>query len=176
MHGEQEVVVKDGLEHVLANATFFMEEVPPAAPELLSPVDGTRVGFVGKVTPTFKWSNVTDPSGIASYELQISTNSTNFTAPIVSLSIASENVTSLDDTIAYALPKEHALSAGGYYWELRAIDGAGNEGNWTAVQSFHAGRLPLWAFIAIIALIAVGIGALAYFFVIRRRRYYDYYD
>jgi exosome complex RNA-binding protein Csl4 len=175
-HGEQEVVVKDNLNHVLANTTFFMEENPPAAPEPLSPVNGTGVGFVGKVTPTFKWSNVTDPSGIASYKLQISTNSTDFTAPIVSLSIPSENVTSVDDTIAYALPKEYALSSGTYYWKLRAIDGAGNEGGWTAVQTFYTGHLPSWAFIVIIGLVVVGIGALVYFFVIKPRRsfYYNY--
>ena len=171
-HGEQEVGVKDNLNHELASTTFFMEENPPAAPEPLSPVNGTGVGFVGKVAPTFKWSNVTDPSGIASYDLQISTNSTDFTAPVVSLSIASENVTSLDDTIAYALPKEYALSSGSYYWRVRAIDAAGNEGSWTAVQSFHTGHLPLWAFIVIIALIVVLVVALVYFFGIRPRRYY----
>jgi len=171
-HGAQEVVVKDDLNRTLANATFFMEEEPPAAPEPLSPINGTGVGFVGKVAPTFKWSNVTDPSGIASYDLHISTNSTNFTAPIVSLSIPSENVTSLDDTIAYALPKEYALSSGSYYWRVRAIDAAGNEGSWTAVQSFHTGHLPLWAFIVIIALIVVLVVALVYFFGIRPRRYY----
>jgi len=175
-HGEQEVVVKDNLNHELANTTFFMEQDAPAAPEPLSPVNGTGVGFVGKVTPTFKWSNVTDPSGIASYDLQISTNSTNFTAPVVSLSIPSENVTSVDDTIAYTLLKEYALSSGTYYWKLRAIDGAGNEGGWTAVQAFYTGHLPSWAFIVIIGLVVVGIGALVYFFVIKPRRgfYYNY--
>jgi len=168
--------VKDNLNHELANTTFFMEDYPPAAPEPLSPLNGTGVGFVGKVAPTFKWSNVTDASGIASYELQISTNSTDFTAPIVSLSIASENVTSVDDTIAYALPKEYALSSGTYYWKLRAIDGAGNEGGWSVVQSFQTGHLPSWAFIVIIGLAVVGIGALVYFFVIKPRRsfYYNY--
>jgi hypothetical protein len=175
-HGEQEVVVKDNLNHELANTTFFMEQDAPAAPEPLSPVNGTGVGFVGKVAPTFKWSNVTDPSGIASYDLQISTNNTDFTAPLVSLSIASENVTSVDDTIAYTLPKEYALSSGTYYWKLRAIDGAGNEGGWTAVQAFYTGHLPSWAFIVIIGLVVVGIGALVYFFVIKPRRgfYYNY--
>ena len=173
-HGEQEVVVKDNLNHVLANTTFFMEESPPAAPEPLSPANGTGVGFVGKVAPTFKWSNVTDPSGIASYDLQISTNSTDFTAPLVSLSIASENVTSIDDTIAYALSKEYALSSGTYYWKLRAVDGAGNEGGWTTIQSFHTGHLPLWAFIVIIGLVVVGIGVLVYFFVIKPRRSFFY--
>jgi hypothetical protein len=170
-HGEQQVVV-EGMSEV--NATFFMEESPPAAPEPLSPVNGTGVGFVGKVAPTFKWSNVTDPSGIASYDLQISTNGTDFTAPVVSLSIDSENVTSVDDTIAYALPKEYALSSGTYYWKLRAIDDAGNEGGWTAVQSFYTGHLPSWAFIVIIGLVVVGIGALVYFFVIKPRRGFRY--
>jgi hypothetical protein len=175
MHGAQEVIVEDDLGHVLASETFFMEENPPAAPEPISPANGTGVGFVGKVTPTFEWSKVTDASGIASYELQISTNSTSFTAPVVSLSIPSENVTALDDTITYSLPKDYALSGGTYYWRLRAVDAAANEGQWTAVQSFHAGgRLPLWGLIAIIVLAVVLVGFLVYFFVIRpRRSYYD---
>jgi len=174
MHGAQEVVVEDDLGHVLASESFFMEENPPVAPEPLSPANGTGVGFVGKVTPTFEWSKVTDASGIASYELQISTNST-ITAPVVSLSIPGENVTALDDTISYTLPGDYALSGGTYYWRLRAVDAAANEGQWTIVQSFHAGgRLPLWGLIAIIALVGVLVGFLVYFFVIRpRRSYYD---
>jgi len=171
MHGAQKVAV-EGMPGV--SATFFMEDNPPAAPEPLSPANGTGVGFVGKVTPTFEWSNVTDASGIASYELQISTNST-ITAPVVSLSIPGENVTALDDTISYTLPGDYALSGGTYYWRLRAVDAAANEGQWTIVQSFHAGgRLPLWGLIAIIALVGVLVGFLVYFFVIRpRRSYYD---
>jgi hypothetical protein len=175
MHGAQEVAVEDDLGHVLASETFFMEGNPPAAPEPISPANGTGVGFVGKVTPTFEWSKVTDASGITSYELQISTNSTDFTAPVVSLSIPSENVTALDDTITYSLPKDYALSGGTYYWRLRAVDAAANGGQWTIVQSFHAGgRLPLWGLIAIIALVGVLVGFLVYFYVIRpRRSYYD---
>ncbi|MBA7504698.1 hypothetical protein ES706_03352 [subsurface metagenome] len=169
IHGAQEVVV-EGMPEV--TAIFFMEENPPAAPEPLSPANGTGVGFVGKVAPTFEWSNVTDASGIASYELQISTDSINFTAPVVSLSIPSENVTSLDDTISYSLPGDYALSGGTYYWRLRAVDAAANEGHWTIIQSFHTGRLPLWGLIAIIGLAVVGVGVLVYFFVIRPRRYY----
>jgi len=169
MHGAQKVVV-EGMPEV--NAIFFMEENPPAAPQPISPANGTGVGFVGKVAPTFEWSNVTDQSGIASYELQISTDSINFTAPVVSLSIPSENITALDGSIAYALPKEHALSGGTYYWKVRAVDAAANGGHWSTVQSFHTGRLPLWGLIAIIALAAVGVGVLVWFFVIRPRRYY----
>jgi len=172
MHGAQEVVVEDDLGHVLASATFFMEENPPPAPEPLLPANGTGVGFVGKAAPTFEWSNVTDVSGIASYELQISTDSINFTAPIVSLSIPSENVTALDGSITYSLPKEYALSSGTYYWKVRAVDAAANEGHWTIIQSFHTGRLPLWGLIAIISLAVVGVGVLVWFFVIRPRRYY----
>jgi exosome complex RNA-binding protein Csl4 len=172
MHGAQEVAV-EGMPGV--SATFFMEGNPPAAPEPISPANGTGVGFVGKVTPTFEWSKVIDDSGIASYELQISTNSTSFTAPVVSLSIPGENVTALDDTITYTLPKDYALSGGTYYWRLRAVDAAANEGQWTIVQSFHAGgRLPLWGLIAIIVLVGVLVGFLVYFYVIRpRRSYYD---
>ena len=151
---------------------FIMESVPPAKPTLISPIDGARVGFVGKASPTFQWSNVTDESGIIRYELQVSTNSTNFTDPIVSLTIPYENVTFSDDSMSYTLPKDEALSHGTYYWRVKAIDGAENEGEWSEVANFHTGFLPLWALIAIIVLVVVLIGALVYFFAIRPRTLY----
>jgi len=166
-HGARQVTAEiDG--EIEATAIFIMESDSPDTPELISPPDGDRVGFVGKIRPTFKWSEVSDDSGVY-YSLQIAT-SANFTVtggfadPIVSIpDIVGTN---------YTLEKTEALPYGTYYWIVQAVDGAENESGWTAARSFRAGLLPLWAFIVIIVAIAAGIGAAVYFFVIRKRIYY----
>jgi hypothetical protein len=153
-----------------AAANFTMESVPPPVPELKSPADGSRVGFIGKVRPTFEWSAVPpDPSGVY-YSLQIATSANitteGFADPIVSVpDIVGTN---------YTLNATEALPYGTYYWIVQAVDRAENAGNWTAARSLHAGLLPLWVFIASIVAIVVLIGALVYFFVIRRRTRYYY--
>jgi len=165
-HGARNVTAEVGGK-TEATATFTMEADPPNTPELISPSDGDRVGFIGKVRLTFEWSAVSDDSGVR-YSLQIATSdnvtATGFTDPIVSIS----NIVGTN----YTLEKTEALPYGTYNWIVQAVDGAENESGWTAARSFRAGRLPLWAFIVIIVAIAAGIGAAIYFFVIRRRIYY----
>jgi hypothetical protein len=165
-HGEHQLTAEDTVGNN-AIANFTMESVPPPVPELKSPADGSRVGFVGKVRPTFEWSAVSDPSGVR-YSLQIATSANitteGFADPIVSVpDIVGTN---------YTLNATEALPYGTYYWIVRAVDKAENAGNWTAARSLHAGLLPLWVFIASIVAIVVLIGTLVYFFVIRRRAHY----
>jgi hypothetical protein len=124
------------------------------------------VGLLNKVRPTFKWSAVSDDSGVH-YRLQIATSANvtatgEFPEPIVS-------VTSLNETSYTATD---ALPNGTYYWIVQAVDKAGNAGDWTAAHSFRAGLLPMWGFIAIIVAIAMLLGALIRALVIRRR--YNY--
>jgi hypothetical protein len=166
-HGERQVTAKvDG--ETEATAIFVMESDPPDMPELIAPPDGDGVGFIGRVRPTFEWSEVSDDSGVR-YSLQIAV-SKNFTAtegfadPIVSIS----NIVGTN----YTLANTEALSYGTYYWSVQAVDGAENESGWTESRSLQAGRLPLWAFIVIMVAVAGGIGALVYFRVIRSRIYY----
>jgi hypothetical protein len=151
-----------------AAATFLMESNAPETPELISPPDGARVGFIGKVRPTFEWSEVSDDSGVY-YSLQIAT-SKNLTAngefadPVVSKQgLVGTN---------YTLDKAEGLPYGNYYWIVQAVDGAENESGWTTARSFRAGTMPLWAFIVIMVAVAGGIGAAVYFLVIRKRIYY----
>jgi len=166
-HGARQVTAEVGGE-TEAIAIFTMESDPPNTPELISPPDGGRVGFIGKVRPQFEWSEVFDDSGVY-YSLQIAASSnitTNgeFADPLVSKQgLVGTN---------YTLEKTEALPYGSYYWIVQAVDGAENESGWTAAYSFRAGLLPLWAFIVIIIAIVGGIGAAVYFFVIRRRIYY----
>jgi len=165
-HGAHNVTAEVGGK-TEATANFTMESDSPPTPTLSSPPDEDRVGFTGRVRPTFEWSEVSDISGVY-YSLQIAT-SANFTAtgfadPIVSI----PNIVGTN----YTLEKTEALPYGTYYWIVQAVDGAENESGWTEARSFRAGLLPLWAFIVIIVAIAAGIGAAIYFFVIRRRIYY----
>ena len=172
-HGEQYINASyEG--NSTRSAVFYMEGTPPDEPTPNSPID-TRTGFfgsfTGRICPTFKWSNVTDPSGIASYDLQIyhGDNST------ISIPVPIKAVSFQGDIVAYSLPEEHALAYGSYYWKVRAIDGAGNEGNWTEAKSFHAGFLPQWAMITIAAgllLVVILVGI----FIRRRMGYSDYWD
>jgi len=165
-HGERAVTVEDTAEND-ASAIFTMESDPPDMPELISPPDGSRLGFIWNVRPTFNWSAVADESGVH-YNLQIAT-SANITArgfadPVVSITgIVGTN---------YTLNRTEALSSGTYYWIVRAVDRAGNAGNWTEAYSLHAGGLPMWAFILIIVAAVAIIGTLVYFLIIRKRTYY----
>ena len=147
-----------------ANAPFAMESVPPDRPALISPSDGSRVGLIGsEVAPTFRWSAVSDDSGVH-YRLQIAT-SPDFDEPSM---IAS--VTGLTGT-SYTI--DEALPMGSYYWTVQAVDGAENESDWTAARSFRIGLLPLWAFVVIIVAVVVLLAALIRIRVRRRIIYYD---
>jgi hypothetical protein len=165
-HGARLVTAEDAAGNN-ATAIFTMESAAPDTPELISPPDGSRVGFIGNVRPTFEWSEVFDDSGVY-YSLQIAASAnvtaSGFTDPIVSI----PNIVGIN----YTLQKTDALPYGTYYWIVQAVDGAENAGNWTVAHSFRAGLLPLWAFILIIVAVVAGIGAAVYFFVIRKRIYY----
>jgi hypothetical protein len=141
-----------------------MESDHPDTPALISPPNGSRVGFIGRVSPTFEWWEVSDDSGVR-YSLQIATSTAvtaagKFVDPIVSVAgIVGTN---------YTLEETKALPYGTYYWIVQAVDGAENAGGWTAAHSFRAGLLPLWAFIAIITAAVVGIIALVRSLLIKR--------
>jgi hypothetical protein len=137
-----------------ATGVFNMETTPPAIPQIVSPKEGSRVGLFDRITPTFEWGAVSDPSGV-SYSLQISSQS-DFTTTLLNKENLSE--------AKYTLTDEEALSRGEYYWRVKAIDGASNDSGWTESIEFKAGLMPLWAFILIVI---VGIAFLIrlFFFV-----------
>jgi hypothetical protein len=166
-HGGRQVITADVAGNN-ATAIFTMESDPPDTPELISPPDESRVGFIGRVRPMFEWSAVSDDSGVR-YSLQIAAS-----ANITATGEFVDPIFSVEGLVGtnYTLEKKDALPYGTYYWIVQAVDGAENTGSWTAARSFHAGLLPLWTFIIIIVAIVVLIGALVYFFIIRRRIHY----
>ena len=110
---------------------FFMESNPPPAPAPLKPEMGVKV----KAEAYFDWEEITDASLPVTYILQIATNG-NFSAD----SIVLEKKLSGSE---YTLTKEERLESvsegAPYYWHVRAVDGAGNEGEWTGTRSFSVG-------------------------------------
>jgi hypothetical protein len=102
--------------------SFTIDTTPPSKPSQC-PVSGVKIN---DTTPTFAWSDVSDPSGV-SYSLQVD-NDADFSSPIIS----KEGLT--DST--YTLTEGEALSEGIYYWRVEAIDGVGNTAGWTGPFSF----------------------------------------
>jgi len=165
-HGQRQVAAEDD---ALNNATaiFTMESDPPGTPELDAPANGTRLGFIWNVRPTFNWSAVTDDSGVY-YNLQIAAVANVTAAGFTNVTVSVPRIIETN----YTLNATEALPYGTYYWIVQAVDRAGNAGNWTVAHSFHAGALPLWALILIIVVAVAVIGTLVYFLIIRKRTYY----
>jgi hypothetical protein len=166
-HGQRQVTAQDTAGNN-ATGAFTMESDPPEPPQLISPADGARVGFIGTVRPAFEWSAASDPSGVR-YSLQVATSGN-----VTSTGEFVDAIVSVPDIGAtnYTLTATQALPYGTYYWIVQAVDGADNAGTWTAAGSFRVGLVPMWAFIVIIVAIVALIGTLLYFFVIRKRLYY----
>jgi hypothetical protein len=116
---------------VAASETFSMETTPPDVPRIISPKDGATIGIIGDTVMSFKWSEVTDPSGVF-YELELGEKS-NFSTSLMKIS----NLTEAE----YTLTEAEALEHGDYYWRVRAIDGAGNTSAWTATKRVTASYL-----------------------------------
>ena len=125
-----------------ASSTFTVETTAPETPNIASPKDGATVGFMGDTKISFKWSDVSDPSGIT-YDIELSEGS-NFARNLISL-------TKLGGA-KYTLTEAEALPNGEYFWRVRAVDGAGNASDWTPATSVKVG------FMTTNTLVFIGIG------------------
>jgi hypothetical protein len=124
--GSHVIKATDGATTAAAN--FIMESVVPPVPVPKQPeVAGTVVEKAH-----FDWSDVTDPSGV-SYNLQVASDA-DFSA------IAAEK--SGLPLSEYTLTEGEKLAPAGqkaYYWRVKAVDGASNEGKWSTVGLFYVG-------------------------------------
>jgi hypothetical protein len=150
--GEHNVIAADD-GGASASGVFTMETTPPSLPQIVSPKDGSRVGFFDRVAPTFEWADVSDPSGVY-YSLQVSSQS-DFATTVLSKEDLVES--------KYTLTDDEALLRGKYYWRIEAVDGAGNDSGWSPPISFNAGLMPLWAFILIVVVAIAFIIRLVFF-------------
>ncbi len=102
----------------LACSGYAVAGVPAPAP--LAPANGASV----QVPFTLSWSAVSDPSGIAGYNWQVSP-SAGF-SPIVlqnSTNGATQDIAS-------------GLASGKYFWRVQAVNGAFEQGAWSSASSF----------------------------------------
>jgi hypothetical protein len=150
--GKHSVIANDA-SGTSASGVFTMETIPPSLPQIVSPKDGGRVGLFDRVTPTFEWTDVSDPSGVY-YSLQISSQS-DFATTVLSKEDLVES--------KYTLTDAEALPRGKYYWRIKAVDGAGNDSGWTTSILVNVGLMPLWAFILIIVVVVALIIRLVFF-------------
>jgi hypothetical protein len=142
--GDHTVTITDPTAAVFS-LNFNVESVPPPTPNLISPEAGSEFGSFGKTAVTFRWTAVEDPSGVF-YVLEISPGS-DFAGTV----IRKDGLTSTE----YTLTSDESLTKGNYYWRVRAVDGADNQGDWTNGQLFRIGGMDWWLILLIVAGIAV---------------------
>jgi hypothetical protein len=137
-----------------------LESTPPPAPNTISPVQ-ERFGWFGSQPVAFTWSPVSDPSGIT-YILEVDKSLRFF--PLAP-GMRKTGLTTPNTVMT--------LPPGTYYWRVKAIDGAGNESDWSlSPYPFQVGFFS-GIYLAIGALIFVII----FIFIIRAffRRVREYY-
>jgi hypothetical protein len=137
--GDHSVTIADTSASV-SSALFTVESNPPPSPTLISPRSGSTIGFLGKTIVIFEWNAVEDPSGVI-YTLELG-----MTPDFSVTALRKEGLTET----TYTLSEEESLEKGEYFWRIKAIDGAGNEGEWTTTNAFKAGVMEWWHLIIII--------------------------
>jgi hypothetical protein len=156
--GDHTITVTDPTAAVFS-LNLNVESIPPPTPNLISPEAGSEFSSFGKTTVSFLWSAVDDPSGVT-YILEISPSS-DFAGTV----IRKEGLTATE----YTLTSSESLDKGNYYWRVRAVDGADNEGDWTNGQLFKVGGFEWWLIAIIVVGILIVIGVIWRFASVRRQ-------
>ncbi len=108
---------------------FGVDTVPPYAPALISPEDGS---VFQSAQVEFIWHEALDNlSGASHYTLQFSTDP-NF-------GFGTITVSNISDT---AFSPGISLAEETYYWRVKAYDGAGNESDWSEIWNFYIDNTP----------------------------------
>jgi len=127
MHGPHNVIATDEISTPKVICT--VESTPPIAPVTQLPVDGDRQ--VKDVH--FEWGVVSDPSGVT-YTFEVA-DDPKFTNVIMSQSNIGANYIDITEDSKMLPGKDKP-----YYWRVKAIDRASNEGQWSLVSSFYRGH------------------------------------
>jgi len=136
----------------------------PASPGLLLPETGIKAD-----RPVFfDWEDVTSLNVPVTYILQVASDNSFKTDALVldkhGLNKSEYTLTGKDKLPAV---KEEAP----YHWRVKAVDSAGNEGDWSGGTTFYVGfSMPGWIIYSIIGIIAIIVGFMA--FLLGRRTAY----
>jgi len=125
--GENTITASDGTD--TRQLSFIMESQAPPEPALLLPEDDAET----EAPVYFDWGDVTDPSGVT-YALQVA-SSQSFTQS--SIVLQRTGLTSSEYTVTQGEKLAPTGEEAPYYWRVRAIDGASNDGEWSAAGSFY---------------------------------------
>ncbi len=140
--------------------SLALEGKAPPKPTPMSPKN-ERFGWLGDQSVTFTWSAVTDLSGVT-YTMEVAEDLNFFP---LKPGMKKVGLTKPDCTLT--------VKPGTYYWRIKAIDGAGNEGEWAiSPYPFFVGFFSTWM------LVAGGLVCLLVFILLIRaffRRLRDYY-
>ncbi len=127
--GGHKIVATDGTN--TRQSTFTVESDPPSAPSPLVP----EMGVKASSQTFFDWEDATDPSDVT-YTLQIATDA-DFSEDSIALEKSGLTLSE------YTITKEERLKSVSkdtpYYWHVRAVDGASNEGLWSGTGTFYVG-------------------------------------
>ena len=146
--------------------TFTMESTPPPVPEPLLP----EMAAKAKSEAYFDWEGVIDPSGVT-YTLQIASDADFNDIVLKKVGLADSEYTITEEEKLESVSKEEP-----YYWRVRAIDGASNNGPWTGARSFRVGfifTMPGWAIYTLLGVGALLLGVFG-FWLGRRTAYSSY--
>jgi len=164
-HGTHRIIASDGTN--TKEFTFTVESDPPPVPPPLLP----EMGVKAEPQTHFDWDDVEDPSGVT-YTLQIATDED---FPEDSIILEKKGLAESEYTLTEEEKLESVKKEEPYYWRVRAVDGASNQGDWSTPGWFYVGfqwpELKGW-----LLYVLIGIGAVVFlllgFWLGRRTAYY----
>ncbi|MHB8104230.1 MAG: hypothetical protein ACYDG5_01635 [Dehalococcoidales bacterium] len=129
--GNHIITVGDGT--TTKKYTFTLEKVPPPTPVLCQPCTNSFI----QADTVFDWTDVTDISVPVTYSLEIATDQNFSTLNFKKTGIKDSQCALTGDDIISA-----AFKGAAYFWRVKATDGAGNEGEWSAPWIFYVSVPP----------------------------------
>jgi hypothetical protein len=125
--GAHAISASDGINS--QRVVFTVESTPPIAPVTQLPPDGDRQ----TKDVHFEWGPVSDPSGVT-YTFEVA-DDPKFTNVILAQSNINANFIDITED-SKMLPGRDKP----YYWRVKAVDRASNEGQWSLVSSVYKGH------------------------------------
>jgi hypothetical protein len=153
-YGDHTITLSDGTN--IHELIFTVESTPPEVPSPLLPEMGVKL----KPPMSFDWKDVEDESAPVTYTLLIATSSD---FPGASIVLEKDGLTESEYVLTEGEESMLVAQETPYYWRVRAIDAASNEGDWTGPGMFYIAEtfaLPDWLLYALI-----GLGGLLLFIV-----------